>query len=193
MIATASPFLSRAAALGLALIVVAGLAFGLAAMAVGIRDAQVEARALDEELGLLARLAQARGRLEMQKVALLAESGGGARALAGENAAIAGAALQSLVSMVIAGNDGRLDSVLILPIEATEADEAGYTRVGLRASFEAQNEPLRDIIHTLEAGTPSLFVSALTIRGDTAEEKDDPPLSVTIDVYGYLRSASGGP
>jgi hypothetical protein len=71
------------------------------------------------------------------------------------------------------------------------ADPGGYSRVGLRASFGARIEALRNILQAFEAGAPPLFIPAFTIRTESTEGEEDPELTVSVDVYGVMRRPEG--
>jgi hypothetical protein len=183
-----SPAARRFIAIGLLLLLLVGIGAGFAAGAVAIRDADDTAAGLRQELALLARLSLTRDRLEERKAALVAAAGGETPALQGATPAIAGAALQQLVSGVVAAQGGRVDSMTVLP--AVE-DPGGYSRVGLRASFGARIEVLRNILQAFEAGAPPLFIPAFTIRTESSEGEEDPELTVSVDVYGVMRRPEG--
>jgi hypothetical protein len=183
-----SPAAARAVAIGLLLLVLLGLGAGFAAGAVAIRDAEDTAAGLRQELALLARLSLMRDRLETRKAALVAAAGGDTPALQGANPAIAGAALQQMVSGIVTGQGGRIDSMLVLP----SIEDPGYIKVGLRASFSARTESLRDILHAFEAGAPPLFIPAFAIRAASTEGGEDPELAVSVDLYGVMRRPAEG-
>lgn len=182
-----SPATSRAAAIGLLLLVLAAIGTAFAAGAVAIRDARDTEAALEQELSVLARLSMARDQLEARQAALIEAAGGEAPALQGASPAIAGASLQQLVAGIIAAKGGQVESLLVLPT----VEDTGYDRIGLRAGFTAQTGTLRDILHAFEAGPPPLFVTAFSIRSE-AEGEEDPVLTVSVDVYGVMRRAAEG-
>jgi hypothetical protein len=188
MIIELSPAARRLTAVGLLLLLLVSVGAGFAAGAVAIRDADETAAGLRQELALLARLALTRDRLEERKAALVAAAGGETPALQGGSPAIVGASLQQLVSGIVAAQGGRVDSMTVLP--AVE-DPGGYSRIGLRASFGARIEVLRNILQAFEAGAPPLFVPGFSIRTESTEGEEDPELTVSVDVYGVMRRPEG--
>jgi hypothetical protein len=176
MIIELSPAARRLTAVGLLLLLLVSVGAGFAAGAVAIRDADETAAGLRQELALLARLALTRDRLEERKAALVAAAGGETPAL------------QQLVSGIVAAQGGRVDSMTVLP--AVE-DPGGYSRIGLRASFGARIEVLRNILQAFEAGAPPLFVPGFSIRTESTEGEEDPELTVSVDVYGVMRRPEG--
>jgi hypothetical protein len=183
-----SPSTSRAVAVGLLLLLLVGIGAGFAAGAVAIRDADDTAAGLRQELALLARLSMTRDRLEERKATLAVAAGGETPALQGASPAIAGAALQQLVTGIVTNQGGRIDSMLVLP---PVEESGGYGRVGLRATFGARIEALRNILQAFEAGAPPLFIPAFAIRTESTEGEEDPELAVSVDVYGVMRRPEG--
>ncbi|WP_026873433.1 type II secretion system protein GspM [Inquilinus limosus] len=183
-----SPAARRLVAVGLLLLLLLGIGAGFAAGAVAIRDADDTAAGLRQELALLARLSMTRDRLEARKADLVAAAGGETPALQGASPAIAGATLQQLVSGIVTEQGGRIDSMTVLP---PVEESGGYSRVGLRASFGARIEALRNILHAFETGAPPLFIPGFSIRTESTKGEEDPELLVSVDVYGVMRRPEG--
>jgi hypothetical protein len=105
--------------------------------------------------------------------------------LPGKTAAIAGAALQSVVTGVINEAGGRVAETEFSPVDPADNDP---TRVDLRVSFEAEIVSLQRILFGLETGVPLLQVRSLTTQtGGAAEAVDspNPKLRVVVVVGGY--------
>jgi hypothetical protein len=109
--------------------------------------------------------------------------------LPGETPAIAGAALQTLVSRTIEEAGGRIAESEIARQEAeAEGQAADPGAVGLRVSFDADIAGLQRIVFELETGAPLLMVQALTIEARDATATaptESPMLSVVLLVRGY--------
>lgn len=105
--------------------------------------------------------------------------------LPGKNAAIAGAALQSVVSGVINEAGGRVAETEFAPVDPAENDTS---RVDLRVAFEAEIASLQRILYRLETGTPLLVLRTLSVQTGGATEVADnqsPRLRVVVLVAGY--------
>lgn len=137
--------------------------------------------------------------LESLKLRLAALSAGasGAEAqaasvfLPGETPAIAGAALQRLVSDTVEGAGGRLAESEISRTEGeVPGQEADPGAVSLRVSFETDIVGLQRIVFALETGAPILMVQTLTIEAKEAAsaEAESPMLSVVLLVRGYTEA-----
>ena len=87
--------------------------------------------------------------------------------LPGDNAALAVANLQQRLQTVAKQHGVRIVSVRVLD----PADDGPLERIALQARLQAGNQALRDTLYELEAGTPFLFVEALTINGADRRRK----------------------
>ena len=134
--------------------------------------------------------------LDSLKVRLAAlNAGAGAEAsaasvyLPGETPAIAGAALQRLVSNTVEGAGGRIAETEIARQEGeTEGQEAEPGAVSLRVSFDTDIAGLQRIVFALETGAPILMVRAVTVEAKDATATaptESPMLSVVLLVRGY--------
>ena len=111
--------------------------------------------------------------------------------LPGETPAIAGAALQSLVTDAVQNDGGRIVETEFAPVEPTE-EEPG--RVDLRVAFDADIMTLQKILFQLESGLPVLLLRSLSVQspGVAAEAGDtNPTLRVNLVVSGYLEVSGG--
>jgi hypothetical protein len=186
-----SPATSRAAALGLFLVVMA-LLWSL--IGTTVLDAQREARSTIDRLQPLLQRA---GTIESDITALEAEIkqvqehvGSPHGFLDGANESIATAELQSRLKRAVEGAGGDLRSVQMLPAQ----DDDGYRRVTVRGQLLVSLVALQRVLYDLEASQPYLFLDNVAIadrpdnRGPTAAT-DDAVLDVRFDVFGYMRKA----
>ena len=101
--------------------------------------------------------------------------------LPGETPAIAGAALQRLVTSTIATAGGRVTESEISAVEAE--DDPG--RVELRASFDTEIVGLQKILYELERGMPVLLLRTLDVQsGDVTLGEPSPALRVVMEIAG---------
>ena len=109
--------------------------------------------------------------------------------LPGETPAIAGAALQRLVSNTVEGAGGRIAETEIARSESeAEGQEAEPGAVSLRVSFETDIAGLQRIVFQLETGAPILMVRTLTVEAKDATATaatESPALNVVLLVRGY--------
>ena len=109
--------------------------------------------------------------------------------LPGETAAIAGAALQTLVSNTVEGAGGRVaETEIARPEGEAEGQEAEPGAVSLRVSFDTDIAGLQRIVFELETGAPILMVQAVTVEAKDAAASaptESPMLSVVLLVRGY--------
>lgn len=104
----------------------------------------------------------------------------------GTSAALASANLQQYVVGAIAGAAGKIIETAVVdtaPTDDTEVDD----RVGIRASFEIDNDGLLKVLRGIESGVPLLDVDSISVRrlqtGDSSEK-----LRVDIEVTGHWRA-----
>lgn len=96
-------------------------------------------------------------------------------------ASLAGAELQALVSAIVRGSGGALESVQIL-----EPEELGpFHEIGLRLSLSCGIEELRHILYALEASTPAMRVTSLALRPAGENGEAGPALHVTMQVTAF--------
>lgn len=110
--------------------------------------------------------------------------------LSGESETLVAAELQNLVRTIVERNGGRLESTQVLPA----TNEGAFRRVSLRVRMAADSEQLFHIVYDLESMLPYVFLDSLDIvsrdRRGTRQSggRDSGVLSVSYDVYGYMRS-----
>ncbi len=185
----ATPWLSRLAAL-LLLAAVLAATYVWAIEPVIAAHAEVD-RAIAgsrDMLGRFERLGAARDALKSQAEAIGRETETTAYYLTGGTDALAAADLQSRVQTLVQSVGGQMASLQTLPSE----DEQGFRRVTIRLQMRTTIGPLARILHSLETGTPLLFIDNLDIQSRAPRTRDkeeatvDPVLTVGFDVYGYL-------
>lgn len=108
--------------------------------------------------------------------------------LTGESDILAGAALQTKISNLIGTHGGNVSS--LQPLD-TETIEHNLRKIGLRIQFSAKNQPMVAVLRGIESASPFLFIDNLDIQSRLTPamegpELDDPALSVSFDVYGYM-------
>jgi general secretion pathway protein M len=167
--------LSRAAALGLVVLVLALAA--LAAVAPFARTA-----AVSEEI------AMASDQVAQQERLLRAAARRPAHAardmlVAGDTSGLAGAELQRVLTELARRSGLSLRSTLVAPTKR----EADLAAIGVEVSLQGQMEGLRAFIHAIEIGTPILFIETLSIKSQPSYQPVPQPVSldVTLRVRGY--------
>jgi len=108
--------------------------------------------------------------------------------LPGNTDALAAAGLQEDVSATIEKNGGKLRSIQILPV----TNDGDFKRVSVRVQLTATLGAFTQILYTLEAGKPVVFVDNLDVKNRRArrakkDQEQDPELVIRFDLYGYLR------
>jgi len=112
--------------------------------------------------------------------------------LEGDKTGVAGANLQSLVNALVTANGGTASSIQILPPK----DDGDLMQISVSLSMNVGTEGLRDIIHSLETGTPLIFIDDIVVKAIHPDfSPPDPhytgPLDVTLQVSGFA-AAQGG-
>ncbi len=132
------------------------------------------------------------GELRKENSDLAARSQDASLLLEGDKTGIAGANLQRILSGVVAEHGGTASSFQVLPPK----EDGNLMRIPVGLSISVGIDGLRDILHSLETGTPLIFVDDIVIR--SAQEDfgaPDPhylgPLEVTLQVSAFA-SHSGG-
>ncbi|MCU0838019.1 MAG: type II secretion system protein GspM [Rhodospirillales bacterium] len=189
MTTTLSPPARRVLALGILVIVVA-LPYWLIVRPVLDRFAAVDTE-IAEQQDMLQRYGSIAGRLgtlESRLAAIKRDGGSADDYLVGNSEAIVAAELQNRLKTVIAGADGKLASTQVL----ATTEEAGFRQITIRVRLNAGIEGLRRVLYELEAGRPLMFIDNLDVssrqdRRRAGERETDPDLTVTFDVYGFMR------
>lgn len=106
--------------------------------------------------------------------------------LEGETTGIAGANLQKLLNDIVLENRGEATSFQIL--RATEDSE--LVHIGLNLVINTNIDGLRAIVHTIETGTPLIFIENMEIKGAQSEfVAPEPefigPIEVTLQVGAF--------
>lgn len=185
-----SPFISRLAALALALGVAGVAVFGVALpLAERHRALGEEIETLQDQLARFeARIAAGAPpqRLVVAEPALFEAP----------SDAMAAATLQDVLSDVILESGGRLDSVRIE--SAVDLEEAGR-QIPVTLSLTTDMEGLAEILHGIESHRPYLFVEQVEARrrrtgtslaDDTSAEVQE--VDLRLRIYGLRRAPEGG-
>ncbi len=112
--------------------------------------------------------------------------------LEGDKTGVAGANLQSLVNALVTGNGGTSSSIQILPPK----EDGNLTQISVSVSINVGIDGLRDIVHSLETGTPLIFIDDIIVKTIHADFSPlDPhyigPLDVTLQVSGFAAAQDG--
>lgn len=108
--------------------------------------------------------------------------------LTGDSEALVAAQLQNRLKTIIGNSGGRLTSTQVMPA----SDEAGFHQVTIRVRMNCGIEALRQTMYSLETELPFLFVDNIDVsarqqRGRPTTPETEPELTVSFDVFGYLR------
>ena len=106
--------------------------------------------------------------------------------LAGNTDSLAAAGLQEDVSAKIGRAGGTLRSVQILPATS----DGDFKKVSVRVQLTATLAAFSELLYSLEAARPFVFVDNLDIKNRRTRSNDanqDPELIIRFDLYGYLR------
>lgn len=184
-----SPPTRRVLAIGILILVIA-LPYWLMVRPILDEFARIDSEIAEqhERLGRLTSIAARLATLESQRDAL---ARGGNRAegyLTGSSEAIVAADLQNRLKTLISNAGGKLASTQVLPA----TDEAGFRQVSVRVRLNTSINGLSTLLYELETGEPLLFIDNLDVstrqdRPRTGETEGESDLSVTFDVYGFLR------
>ncbi len=106
--------------------------------------------------------------------------------LEGDKTGVAGANLQSLVNSLVTANGGTASSIQILPPK----EDGNLMQISVSISINVGIDGLRDIIHSLETGTPLIFIDDITVRAIHDDFRPPEPhyigpLDVTLQVSGF--------
>jgi general secretion pathway protein M len=120
--------------------------------------------------------------------AQVAESNARGELIAGESAGIVNANLQARLKALAEAANVTVRSIQMLPAKTLR----GATLVGARLDVAAPLEAMHALARALEGDTPLLFVTAATMRGQTAfwginplaSPQSDATLEAQFDVYG---------
>jgi general secretion pathway protein M len=184
---------SRLSALGLLLIVLTLLYFGMVGPLLGMASEYGErADELRFRLQRFQKVAAEKETVLKRLDALHASGGQTENYLNKETAALASADLQSRIKETVNGAGGELTSTQVIP----ERKEERFTRIAVKVRMNGNTEVLSQVLHGFESETPLLFIENLNIRPirmprNPNSKNPAPPerLSVDFDVVGYMRTA----
>lgn len=108
--------------------------------------------------------------------------------LTGDSEALVAAQLQNRLKTIIGNSGGRLTSTQVMQ----PGEEAGFRQVTIRVRMNCGIEGLRQIMYALETELPFLFVDNVDVssrqeRSRQTNTEAEPELTVSFDVFGYLR------
>ena len=104
--------------------------------------------------------------------------------LTGSTDAVAAAALQSVLKVLVELEGAKLNSAEMLP---PESEDNVVRRVGVRIAFTGNLTLLATVLEDVETTRPVLSVGNLDIHttADVNEEGEDHALAIVMDVYGF--------
>lgn len=110
--------------------------------------------------------------------------------LEGDKTGVAGANLQSLLNALVTANGGSASSIQILPPK----EDGNLMQISVSVSINVGIDGLRDIVHSLETGTPLIFIDDITVKAIRQDFKPVDahyigPLDVTLQVSGFAAQA----
>jgi general secretion pathway protein M len=164
---------------GLALIVLAPVIFGVLFLAQFSSDA---AQAETQRLARYEAEIAARPQLEKELLALRAQEAAVPSVLKGENAAVAGARLQSQLRTLVSESGGAVRSTQDMP----PRKRGGLEQINVVCEFTLPMSRLKDVLHRLDTAEPYLFVDAVTIDArEQAGDDFDVELSIRLTVHAF--------
>lgn len=189
MTGTMPTWISRLAAVGLLIVVVAAVAvFAVLPTLKAYDDTEIAlARAKEQVIGF-ERVALSRSVYEARLEELTARESASQVYLQGGTDALAAASLQDQVSGVIERHGGTVRSIRILP----GRDDEEFRRVSVRVQFTGTTESLFQAVYSLETARPFVFIENLDIRNRRSrrranQQSDNPALSISLDLSGFVR------
>lgn len=189
MTGTMPAWISRLAAVGLFLAVVAAVAiFAVLPTLQAYDDTVIALARAEEQAAGFQRVAASRTAYEARLEELTARESASQVYLQGQTDALAAARLQDQVGGVIERHGGTVRSIQSLPGE----DDEDLRRVAVRVQFTGSTESLFQAMYSLETARPFVFIDNLDIRNRRSrrranQQSDDPALSVTLDLFGFVR------
>jgi General secretion pathway protein M. len=184
-----SPPMSRLAAVGLLLVVIAAVYSLVIAPLWGTytdnRDRIAEQQDL---LQRYQRLAANATNLSHRLAVLRKQPVSGEGYLQGDNETLVAAQLQSRIRNVVQTSGGKLTSTQVL----AGVDEAGFRRIGVRVTMTADITDLQEVLHSLEGARPYLFLDNVDISGEQSRGREGRgnALTVSFEAYGFMRTDS---
>lgn len=189
MTGTMPTWVSRLAAVGLlAAVIAAAAVFAVLPTLQAYDDTEIAlARAKEQVIGF-ERVARSRPAYEARLEELTVRESASQFYLRGGTDALAAARLQDQVSGVIERHGGTVRSIQSLPGE----DDGEFRRVSVRVQFTGTTESLFQAVYSLETARPFVFIDNLDIRNRRSrrranQQSDNPALSVTLDLSGFVR------
>lgn len=192
MTLTRHPFLSRALALGILLLVVVMVGFGVILPLFGLL--QGEGEEVEQQQHLLAGYQRQAARLPslQQRLAALKQEAAGLTGIwPGATAALAVAGLQGEVRRLVDAAGGQIRGAQEIPAKP----DGGFERIGLRLDLTVPMTGLPGLLKALDAHAPYIFLDTIELHAPdalpgAASSGGAPILTVRCELSGYR---SGGP
>jgi general secretion pathway protein M len=187
---------NRAAGLlPVALLLAAVALMGLVAVAPFIRLSALEQTIAENQESLLKLRGQItrEGELRKENSDLAALGQDSSLLLEGEKTGIAGANLQRLMNALVLEHGGTASSFQILPPK----EDGNLVRIPMSLSISVGIDGLRDILHSIETGSPLIFIDDIIVRSAQDDFRaPDPhylgPLDVTLQLSGFTLQNNNG-
>lgn len=190
-----TPWTSRAAAIGLVLLVLLVIyAIVIGPLIGAFSDVNRALADGSEQLARYQQIALQRPDLEAKFAEIAARQAESGVYLPGDTDALAAARLQEIVNSIVESNSAQVRSVQILPTMA----DGDFRRVGVRIQMTGSMGAMARILHAFEAGETFLFVDNLDISNRMTRRTRDstdgfnPELLIRLDLQGYVRPEVSG-
>jgi len=175
----------RLLALALLLVPVGLLGLGVWWPIARIEAQKAELAALEARIERLEARLSTREQL-LAEIRLLERRGdAGAMLLEAAAPALAGAELQGLVSDIVEGLGGAINSIEILEPESTPP----FERIAVRAEFAASMTALRAILHDIETGEPVMTIDRIAMRSLDGQAGMQDLVLARFEVSAFARPA----
>ena len=177
----------------LLLLVGAVVAYGVMPVVASFRTTEESLVHTEDLLTRFGQSAATRDAYRTQIKALSEGQTGSGLYVPGDTPALAAADLQERIRAAVNKSGGEIKSTQILNSQR----QGDFQRVGLRIALSMPMEPLLDLLYSLEAGHPYLFVDNLEIAARVSRRRnepatnEDPVLAIRFDIYGFLRPEIG--
>jgi general secretion pathway protein M len=150
-----------------------------------LRQADDAIAAAADRLGRIKAIAATKPALEAEAARLVGNVGQSNAFLRADTEALAGAALQERLRMLLAAQGISASAIQW----AAGKGENGLGRVSVRVQIGATLDRLTALLRAIETGLPLLFIDDIDIQGSpglqSAADNQDMPLSVAFECYGF--------
>jgi hypothetical protein len=182
MIGARFRLLPRAAALGILLLLLAALGFGIVVpLVTGLQGEDAETAHSLRMLSGYQRIAAQRPALEQRLAAREQEEAALPGLWPGATSALAAAGLQAEVKQLVESAGGQIHSAQ----DVAAIPEGGYERIGLRVDLSVPMGALPGLLQQIDSHTPYLFLDRIELHAPEGQIKAAPILTIRWEVSGY--------